>query len=105
MHLPLIQLLGLATGAAGIMEKAFAHGKSEGNFDAQLASALSGKADAGKITSSPSGEKGAIDDEALQSLLAMPSGILLFQLMTALGEMGVQTADIGLLLSGKGAQI
>lgn len=105
MHLPLIQLLGLANGAIGIVEKAFAHVKSEGSFDAQLMAAMSGKTDAGNPVSQVLGKKGAIDDEALQSILATPSGVLLFQFMAALKEMGVQSSDIRLLLSGKGAQV
>lgn len=105
MQLPLIQLLGLATGAVGIVQKAFAQGKSEGRFETQLTSALSAKTDAKNLVSQLLAKKGGMDEEALQSLLSIPSGVLMIQFMTALKEMGVQSSDIGLLLNGKGEQM
>lgn len=105
MQLPITQLLGLASGAVGLAQKAFTQGSPKGNFDAELTSALQGKAGQGNPLTGLLTKKGALDDEALMGLLGTSAGIFLFQSITALKQMGVQASDIQLLLGGKGSQM
>ncbi len=106
MQLPLTQLLDLASGAVGLVQKAFTHGSQKGgNFDAELTSALQGKTGHKNPLAEILSKKGALDDETLQGLLGTSAGIFLFQFMTSLKQMGLQASDIQLLLGGKGAQM
>ncbi len=107
MQLPFAGLLGLASGAMGFVQKVFSHqGSGAADFDAELASAMSGTNDAGKTPLSRIlSEKDSLDEEAFQEIIATPAGMLLFQFMTALREMGLQSSDIQMLVNGGGSQI
>ena len=106
MQLPFAGLLGLASGAVGFVQKVFAGKGSGADFDAELASAMAGKADAGKASLSQTLKgAGTLDEETFRNLLATPAGMLLFQFMTALRGMGLESSDIRLLMNGAGAQI
>ena len=107
MQLPFAGLLGLASGAMGFVQKVFSHqGSGTADFDAELASAMSGTNDAGKTPLSRIlSEKGSLDEEAFQEIIATPAGMLLFQFMAALREMGLQPSDIQMLVNGGGSQI
>lgn len=107
LQLPFAGLLGLASGAMGFVQKVFSHqGPGAADFDAELASAMAGANDAGKTPLSRIlSEKGALDEEAFHEIIATPAGMLLFQFMTALREMGLQSSDIQMLMNGGGPQI
>ncbi len=105
MQLPLMNLLGLASSAVGLIQKAFTQGNAKGNFDAELASALTGKTGGKDSLLKLLSGKGSMDEEAFQAFLATPAGMILLQFMTDLKEMGVQSSDIQALLNGKGAQV
>ncbi len=106
MQLPFTQLLGLASGAVDLVQKAFTHGSRKGgDFDAELTSALQGKSGHTNSLTEILAKKGLLDDEALQGLLGTAEGLFLFQFMSALKQMGLQTSDIQLMLGGNGAQI
>lgn len=107
MQLPFAGLLGLASGAMSFVQKVFSHqGPGAADFDAELTYAMAAVNDAGKTPLSRilSGE-GPIDEQAFQEIIATPAGMLLFQFMTALREMGLQPSDIQILMNGGGAQI
>ncbi len=103
------KLLDLASGAVGLVQKAFTHNSSKGGFDAELKDALAGTGKSGK--SGKSGlmemlsQKGILDEDALEGLLGCPCGVVLLQFMTELKNMGINPKDMGFLLSGKGSKI
>ncbi|HNY65730.1 MAG TPA: flagellar hook-length control protein FliK [Deltaproteobacteria bacterium] len=105
MALPLVNMLGLATGAVGVMGKVPGQGTAQGDFDSALAAALNGKTGPENPLSEVLKEDGTIDGEALKGLLGTPAGFLLFQFMTSLTEMGIPYADAKLLLGGGGSQV
>lgn len=105
MALPLLNMLGLASSAVNAVRKVFAQENAQGGFDAELAAALKGDAGKNPLLSKALMEKGEIVDESLKSLLGTASGFLLFQFVAALGEMGVPSSDVKLLLGGNGSQI
>ncbi len=101
MQLGLINLLGLASNAVGFIQKAF-NGSAKGDFDAELSTAMTGSKGTKDALKELLGSKDAMDEEAFAALLSVPSGMLTFQFMTAMKEMGLQTSDIQLLLNGSG---
>lgn len=107
MQLPFAGLLGLASDAMGFVQKVFSHQRpGAADFDAELASAMSGANDAGKTPLSRIlSEKDVLDEEAFHEIIATPAGMLLFQFMTAMREMGLKPSDIQMLVSGGGSQI
>jgi flagellar hook-length control protein FliK len=106
MQLPFAKLLGLASGAVGLVQKAFTHNSGKGHFDAELKTALTEKAVPGK-----SGimnmlmKKGVLDEDVLKGLLDCPTAAMLFQFMTELKEMGINPKDMGFLLSGNASKV
>lgn len=105
MQLPFMEMMGLATNAIGLAKQAVTNSNPKGSFDAELNSALSDKVGGKNPLAQILSKDGAIDDETLQSLIGTPAGLLLFQYMAAMKEMGLQSADIQLVLNGKGAQM
>jgi flagellar hook-length control protein FliK len=106
MAIPLLSMLGLASSAVDVVQKVFSQGNAKaGDFDAELASALNGTGGAKTPLSKLLLKNGKIDDEALKTLLGSPMGLLLFQFMTSLKELGLSSADIKLIMGGKGAQL
>ncbi len=106
MQLPFAKLMGLASGAMGLVSKAFTHNSGKGNFDAELKEALSGKATPGKEgLMKMLGNKGILDKDVLDSLMDCPSGMVLFQFMAELKKIGINPKDMGFLLSGEAAKI
>lgn len=107
MQLPFAGLLGLASGAMGFVQKVFSQQGSGADFDAELTTAMAGKTDAGKgaaLSQILSGD-GTVDEASFKELISTPAGMLLFQFMTTLKEMGLNTSDIQLLVNGGGALI
>jgi hypothetical protein len=86
------------------VQKAFS-GNSKGGFDAELATAMNGTKDSRDALSRLLGAKDTMDEEALAALLSVPSGMLMFQFMTAMKEMGIEAPDIQLILGGSGSQL
>jgi len=101
MQLPFANLLGLATGAVGLISKAFAGSSGKAGFETELSAAIEGT----KMTSKAGlmrelKGKGIIDEGALGELLGCTSGMTLVQFMAELKKIGVGTGDIRVLLAG-----
>ena len=106
MQLPFAKLLGLASGAVGLVSKAFTNGSGKGNFDAELKEALTGKAAPGKEgLMKMLSEKGILDRDVLDGLMGSSSGMVLFQFMTELKKIGINQKDMGFLFSGQADKV
>jgi flagellar hook-length control protein FliK len=106
MQLPFAKLLGLASGAVGLVQKAFTHNSGKGNFDAELKEALTGKETPGEEgLMKMLREKGIMEKDVLDSLMGCPSGTVLFQFMAELKKIGINPKDMGFLLRGEGAKV
>ncbi|MFY9397176.1 MAG: flagellar hook-length control protein FliK [Desulfomonilia bacterium] len=88
------------------MRKIFSHQGKAAGFDAELASAMSGLAGGGPDPLAGAGPQEDLpEEELLEALAAHPDGMLALGLAAALKEMGLQIADIQLLLSGRNGVI
>lgn len=106
MQLPFAKLLGLASGAMGLVSKAFTHNSGKGNFDAALKEALSENTTTGKQgLMKMISEKGILDKDVLEGLMGCSSGTMLFQFMAELKKMGISPKDMGFLFNGEAGKI
>ena len=104
MQLPILQVMGLASEALGLLNKVLSKPASKG-FDALLTQ-LSLKPEPGKafLKELLSSLK-AKDAEATEKLLASDTGAMIFQLLSALKNAGLNAKDIRTLLSGRGTEL
>ncbi len=100
MQIPIAQVLELATGAAGFLQKVFAKGSSGENFESLLKTALDGSGESGKSFLEGLFAKLNLDEDSLEGLFGSGSGIFLFQFMAELKEMGLSVKDLKALLAG-----
>ncbi|MBN2297487.1 MAG: flagellar hook-length control protein FliK [Deltaproteobacteria bacterium] len=99
MQLPFANLLGLATGAVGLISKAFNAGSGKAGFEAELNAAIEGGTKTGKAGLMKAlKEKGILDEGTLGELMGCTSGMTLVQFMSELKNLGVSTKDIGVLM-------
>ncbi|HHO76112.1 MAG TPA: flagellar hook-length control protein FliK [Deltaproteobacteria bacterium] len=100
MQLPFANLLGLATGAVGLISKVLAGNSGNTGFEALLNAEIEGGAESGKAgLVTVLLEEGVLNEDALNELLGCASGITLVQLMSELEKIGVGISDIAALLS------
>ena len=106
MQSPLAALMGLASGAVGLIERVFTQGSRENGFDEQLKIALAEKPQSGKeFLTKLLNSKDSIDEQAMEELLASPQSLSLFQYLSALRSFGLSSQDAKALLLGKGADV
>ncbi|MEA2102921.1 MAG: flagellar hook-length control protein FliK [Thermodesulfobacteriota bacterium] len=99
------ELLGVADGAMGLLQKAIGKGNPDSGFDSLFSSILSDKGSKTDGISALLGSGEDIDLDDLDAIFGQGAGMFLFQLFFALKEMGINTADLKALLSGKGEGI
>lgn len=106
MQLPFAKLLGLASGAVGLVQKAFTNNSGNGDFDAELTEALTGKTTSDKkgLMKMLSG-KGILDEDVLEGLMGCSSGMALFQFMAELKKIGINPGDMKFLLGGDASKV
>jgi flagellar hook-length control protein FliK len=106
MQSPLAVLMGLASGAVGLMQRVLTHGSPKAGFDEQLNAALAEGPQAGKpLLTKILSEKGTIDEEAMKALVGSPQALLLLQYLSVLKSFGVSSRDAQALLLGKSTEV
>ncbi len=101
MQSPLAALVGIASGAVDLIQRAISHDSPKAGFDEQLQSALAEAPGAGTpIKEKAKTEKGSTDDD-IKALLENPQAVHVLQYLCALQSMGLNNADAKALLSGK----
>ena len=104
MQLPILQVMGLASDALGLLNKVLSKPASKG-FDALLTQ-LSLKPEPGKaLLKELLSRLKAKDAVATEKLLASDTGAMIFQLLSALKNAGLNAKDIRTLLSGRGTEL
>ena len=106
MQSPLEAIMGLAGGAAGMIQKVFNRGSPDSGFDEQLQTALAGPTGEDKtLLDKTVTAKDSDNDDSLNALPANPQVSPLFQYLSLMKSLGLNSADIKALLLGKGAEI
>jgi flagellar hook-length control protein FliK len=106
MQSPVAALMGLASGAVDLMQRAISHDSPKAGFDEQLLSALAEAPGADKpIADNSIKEKikaaGCSTDGDIKGLLENPQATQVLQYLCALQSMGLNNADAKALLSGQ----
>ena len=106
MQLPFAKLLGLASGAVGLVQKAFTNKSGNTDFDTELTQALTGKTTTDKKgLMKMLSDKGILDEDVLEGLMGCSSGMALFKFMAELKKIGISPKDMGCLLGGDASKV
>jgi len=107
MQSALDALMGIASGAVGMLQQALNQSSPKSGFDDQLKSALAETTDSGKapLEKVQSKNDSSSDDASIVALLANAQAYPLLQYVSILNSLGLSSADAQALLSGKGSDI